>query len=106
MSLSIYFEHDGFAGHICGSARDFRSCHPARSTPGSPEIDQNGNARIVYDFVEQLRVSLERLVDRRQNGFARATSALIGQMGCGNSILTSANLAGPNHWHLFLPTVP
>src|SRR6185312_15392895 len=51
-ALGIDLQYYGFPGHLPGSASHFRSRHPARSTPCSPEVNQHRHTGLAHDLVE------------------------------------------------------
>jgi len=78
MSFGVDFDDYCFTGHVLGGARNFGCCCPARSAPGRPEVDQNGDLRVFNDFVEKSWVRRERFCDRGEFGFTSAAAACVG----------------------------
>src|SRR5271166_3540284 len=97
--LRIYLEHDRLSAHLCSSAQNLRSCHPARTTPGGPEIDQHRDARLLDDLVEQLRIYFQRLTNGTQRCFAGSAPSRIRKMLGGNAVLSTTCLTGSKDGH-------
>ncbi len=104
-AFRIYLEHNCSRIHLCSSARHFRSCHPARTTPGSPEIDQHRNACFLDNLVEQLRICFQWLSTRWQRCFASSAPSGICEMLGGNAVLSTAYLAASKDGHEGLQTI-
>src|SRR5262245_2546293 len=100
MAVRVHLDDHGLAGHVRGRAGNLRRCHLTGRAPFRPEVDQYGNARVLHDVVELLRVNLERFVHRRQRSLARAAAAAIGQVVCRGAVLAPASFANSNHGYL------
>src|SRR5882757_7184854 len=75
VGFGVDFEYDGFAGHARGGLGDFGGGHAARSAPGGPEVDEDGDAGVLDDLVERRLVDRDWLSERRQIGLAGAALA-------------------------------
>jgi len=76
--IGVNFEDDGLSGEISGGTGHFGRSHAAGTTPVRPEINQNGDAGVLEDVIEELGISSERLADGGQRVLAGATAACIG----------------------------
>src|SRR5580704_19421046 len=98
--IGVDFHHNGLTRHVLCGARDFwRSC-ATRTAPVSPEINQDRNARVLDDLVEQCRVDLDGFIEWRQRRFACTATAGVRQVSGGGAIFLATGFAGSNHRHL------
>jgi len=100
--LRIDLEDDGLACHVCRSASDLWRCHAARPTPCRPEIYEYRNSGVIDGFIKQSRIGFERLIDRRQGGFASSAAACVCEVTRGNSVLSATSFANSNGRHKHL----
>jgi hypothetical protein len=99
IAFSVKLYYDSSSSHIRRRTRNFRSRHPARSAPRSPEIHKHRNMGILNDFREGLRINFQRFVHRLQRSLAGATPSGIGEMCRRNTVHASTSFAGSNYWH-------
>jgi hypothetical protein len=101
--ISVDLNDDGLPRHVLCRASHFWGSGAARTAPISPEIDQDGDARVLDDLVEQRRIHLQRFVQRRQGRFACTATASIRQVGRRDAVLLATGFAGSYHRHRFSP---
>src|SRR5579871_3236597 len=104
--LGIDLEDDGLAGHVGGGAGDLGCGHSTGTAPVGPEVDQDGNGCGLSDFVEELGVDGDGLMERREGGFALAAAAGLCQMLCGDAVFAATVFAGADHGHGMAPVFP
>jgi hypothetical protein len=91
----IDLQHESLARHLLRQSVYLRGRSAAWATPGGPKVHQDRNARFPADLFESGCVNLNRLIGRRQSGFALAATSCVGQMLRRNSILRSTITASP-----------
>ena len=110
--LGIDFQNQGPARRLARQFLDLGRGDAAGSAPRSPEIDQDGHARIPHDFGKRSFVHFQRLALRRKLVFANAAATRVGQVAGGDAVAFAAVRAGANEGitHLVLrggrPVVP
>jgi hypothetical protein len=70
-----------------------------RTAPACPKINQNRNAGLSDNLVEQLRIYLKRFGSGRQGRFTGSASSSIRKALRGHTILLAALFAVFNYWH-------
>jgi hypothetical protein len=65
VALGVYFDDDGFSGHICRGFGYFGGGGPAGTAPLGPEVDEDGNGGALDDLVKERCVDLEGLGEWR-----------------------------------------
>ena len=99
MSFCIYLEDESFARHSLRCLRDFRRCGAAGSTPGCPEVYEDGHGRVLDDLVEEGGVDGKGLGKWWQRNLAgSATTGPAEIAGC-DTILLLAVIAGADGRH-------
>jgi hypothetical protein len=101
--IGVDLEDEGATRHVLCGACDLWGGGATRAAPVSPEIDQNGNSRVLDDLVEELSVDLYGFVERRQRKFARTATASVRQVVCSDAISLATALAGSYRRHSFTP---
>jgi hypothetical protein len=96
----INFNYDGATPHVGRSPGDLRRGNSTWAAPCRPEIYQHWDARILDNFVELLRIDIQRFVNRRQRRLTHSASSRISKMSRGHAVLGSAILTDANQWHL------
>ena len=85
---------------VGGGAGYFRGGGAAGAAPVGPEVDEDGNAGVLDDVVEEFGVGLEGLVERREGVFAGSATAGVGEVLGSNAVLLAAVFAGCDDGHL------
>ena len=98
MSFGVDLDDHSFAGHVLGSARNLRRSCAAGSTPGCPEVDQYGDLSVLSDFVKQGRIRCKRFRDRGEFRFTGTTTACVGEVSGGNTVLLAALSTSSDDW--------
>ena len=101
--IGVDLEDEGLTRHVLCGARDLWSGGATWAAPVCPEIDQDGNARVLDDFVEECSVHLQGFVEWRQRRFACTATTGVRQVGGGDAIFLAASFAHSYHRHLFSP---
>jgi hypothetical protein len=101
--IGVDLEDNGLARRVLCCARDLWSGGAARAAPVSPKVYEDGNSRALDNLVEECCINLNRFVEWRQRGFARAATAGVRQVGSCNPIFLAASFARSYHRHLFSP---
>jgi hypothetical protein len=101
--ISVDLKDEGLTRHVLRRARDLWGGGATRTAPVSPKIHQDGNARVLDDFIEEGSVHLQGFVEWRQRVFARAATASVRQVTSRNAIFLAAGFARSYHRHLFSP---
>jgi hypothetical protein len=106
--LRIFFRvdlyHYRFARHVGRGARHFRSSGVAGAAPIGPEVDEDGNGRVLNNFIELRIVHRERFRDGRKRRFASSTTAGAGEIFGWDAIFLSAICASANDRHTRPPS--
>src|SRR5512146_1625650 len=100
VTFRIDFQNDGPACHVRCSPCNLGRGHAAWPAPRRPEVDQHRHARMLSDFLEQLRISLQRLCQRWQCGLAGATSPAFAEMLRRHPILPSTTRTCSDYRHI------
>ena len=98
MSFGVDLDDQCFPGHVLSGARNLRRRCAARSTPRRPEVDQYGNLRILDDFIEESWIGGERLCDGGELGLTGTTTACVGEVSGGNTVLLAALSTSSDDW--------
>jgi hypothetical protein len=96
----INLDYDGASPHVGRSPGDLRRSNSTWAAPCSPEIYQHGDARVLNNFIELLRINIKGFVNRRQRRLTHSTTAGISKMLRGHPVLGSAIFADANQGHL------
>jgi hypothetical protein len=99
----INLDYDGASPHVGRSPGDLRRSNSTWAAPCSPEIYQHGDARILNNYIELLRIHVQRLVNRRQRRLTHSATSSISKMFRGHAVLGSAIFADANQGHLVTP---
>ena len=102
VALGIDFEDECLTGHICGGACDLWGGGAAGATPLGPEVDEDGDAGVADDVVEEGEVDWERLVERGEGIFAGTAAAGIGEVGGVDAVFLLAVFTGSDDGHVRL----
>jgi hypothetical protein len=101
--ICVDLKDDRLTRHILCGARDLWGSGATWTAPVSPEIDKDGNARVLDDLVEEGRVHLQGFVEWRQRRFACTATTSVRQVGGRNAVFLATGFAGSYHRHLFAP---
>jgi hypothetical protein len=101
--IGVDLEDEGKTRHILRGARDLRGGGATRAAPISPEVDQDGNARVLNDLVEEPSIDLHGFVERWQRGFACAATARVRQVVRSDAVFLATALAYSYRRHSFTP---
>ena len=92
--LGVDFEYDGLAGHFLGEEFEFGGGHLAGSTPGRPEIYEDGDGRRFDDFGNGGGIDGEGFGEGGEGCLTVAAPAAMGEMGGGDAVRGRALGAG------------
>jgi hypothetical protein len=101
--IGVDFEDEGLTRHVFCGARDLRGGCATGAAPVSPEVDQDRNARVLDDFVEERSVDLHGLIERWQRGFACAATAGVRKVVRSDAVFLTTALAYSYRRHSFTP---
>jgi hypothetical protein len=99
VGFGIDFKDQGFTCHVGGSTGDFRGGGAAGAAPVGPEVDKDGDGRVLDDLVEEGGVSGQRFGERRERGLAGAAFAGVAEVPGGDAVLFLTVGAGADHGH-------
>src|SRR5713101_1635945 len=102
ITLGVHLEHDCPSCHVRRCSGNLGCSHTARAAPGCPEIDENRNASLGNNLVEQLSIYFQRFGGGRQGCLTRSAASCIRKMLGGDAVLPAALLAGSNDRHQHL----
>lgn len=100
--LGVDLEDEGAAGGVGGGLLDLGGGHAAGAAPVGPEVDEDGDAGVLDDLVEERGVGGDGLVDGRERVFAVAASAGVGEVVGRDTVLLSAVRTGGDEGHAWL----
>jgi hypothetical protein len=101
--IGVDLEDEGATHHVLCGARDLWGGGATRSAPISPEVDQDGNARVLDNLVKERSIDLHGFVERWQRGFACAATARVRQMVRSDAVFLATVLAYSYRRHLLTP---
>ncbi len=101
--VGVDLQDDGSSGHIFCGPGDLRSCRPARPAPIRPEVDQDGDAGVSHNLVEQDCIHRKRLIERWKGILARAATSGICKVIGGKAVFLTTAVAGSNRGHRGAP---
>jgi hypothetical protein len=100
VALGVYFEDYGLACGVGGCAGYLGRGCPAGAAPVGPEVDQDWDAGVLDDVVEEGGVGLDGLVEGREWVFAGSATAGVGEVLGVYTVLLAAAFAGCDDGHL------
>ncbi len=102
VALGIDLENEGLTGHVGGGAGDLGGGGAAGATPLGPEVDEDGDAGVADDVVEESEVDGEWLVERWEGIFAGTAAAGIGEVVGVDAVLLLTVFTGSDDGHVRL----
>ena len=102
VALGVDLEDEGLPGHVGGGAGDLGGGGAAGATPLGPEVDEDGDAGVAEDVVEEGEVDGERLAEWWEGVFAGSAAAGVGEVVGVDAVLLLAVFTGSDDGHVRL----